>query len=132
MSYHEAAQKVFYDSLVNNSELMQIANDVYDFVDGKKEYPYITIGESSSLEWDTFYDVGRSLVLTVHCWSDSRGAKEVQQMQGFIYSALHRARLDHEGYNFVLCDSDSDDFFRDEGGLIWHGVQTFRVIIEEI
>ena len=135
MSYESAVQKAFYELLTANSDLMKIASGVYDFVDQDKAYPYIAIGEAASNEWDTFDELGRTVIAEVHTWSnskDSRGTKETQLMQGEIYKTLHRADLTSEGYHFVLCDSDNSNFFRDDGGLLWHGVQSFRVTLEEI
>ena len=132
MNFENETQKAVYQALIANQNLLCLVNGVYDFIEQNLEYPYITIGESSDLEWDTFYDVGRTTLFSVHVWSNDRGTKKAQEILSEVYSSLTRVKLTtEENFNFVTCQYESGDMFRDDGGLIWHGVHQYRIIVEE-
>jgi len=133
MNFESQAQEAVYNALTSNDDLMCLVTGIYDFVDQEKSYPYITIGESSGLEFDTFYDVGRSVLFGVHVWSNDRGTKKAQEVLSEVYSSLNRVKLvGDDTVNFITCQFESNDMFRDDGGLIWHGQHQYRILIEEI
>lgn len=133
MNFENETQKAVYAALTSNSELMSLISDVYDFVDQNLEYPYLTIGESSDSEYDTFYEVGRDSLFSVHVWSNGRGTKEAYNILDKVYESLNRVKLVGDGgLNFINCSYESGDMFRDDGGMIWHGVQQYRILLEEI
>lgn len=137
MSYETAVQDAIYDALTGNSSLMAMIRGVYDSVPQATDagsgssFPYITIGEDTVNEWDTDTELGADLSITIHVWSRYRGRKETKQIQGAIYSILHRANLAVTGYNLVGIDWLDSQSFMDSDGLTRHGVQTFRVTIED-
>lgn len=94
-------------------------------------FPYLVIGEGTFNEWDTDTEVGTDASIVIHSWSRYLGRKETQQIQAAIYAALHRATLLIAGYAFVACDWVSSDTFVDADGLTRHGVQTFRILLDE-
>lgn len=132
MSFETALQTAVFTRLDG-----QLTDPVYDNApqqaDSSRGFPYVTIGEDTVNEWDTDGTLGADCTITVHTWSRYRGRKEVKDIQGQIYDALHRqeSSLSFAGYNFVGCDFVSSDSFLDSDGLTRHGVQTFRVILEE-
>ena len=137
MGYETEIQAAIYSALSGDSTLMASVTGVYDDVpqsgdpgDGSA-FPYITIGEASHLEWDTDTELGADVTVTIHVWSRHRGRKEVKEIQGHIYRLLHRASLIISGYNLVGVDWIQSDSFMDADGLTRHGVQTFRITIEE-
>lgn len=109
---------------------------VYDHApqksDAAKGFPYVTIGEDNVSEWDTDTEIGGNVVCTIHTWSRFRGREQIKEMQGQIYSTLHRASLTFPGYAFMDCVFETSDSFLDADGLTYHGVQTFRVHLEEV
>ena len=132
MNFENETQKAVYQALTGNADLLCLVNGIYDFIDQDLEYPYITIGETTDLEWDTFYDVGRASLFGVHVWSNDRGTKKSQEILSEVYKSLNRVKLaTDEDFNFVTCQYESGDMFRDDGGLIWHGVHQYRIIVEE-
>lgn len=126
-----AVQTAIYGTL--NSAL---SIPVYDHAPQKPDaamgFPYVTIGEDTTSEWDTDTEIGGDVVCTIHTWSRFRGREEVKQIQGQIYTALHRASLAFSGYAFMDCFFETSDSFLDADGLTYHGVQTFRVHLEEV
>lgn len=133
MKFESETQSAVYSALTSNDDLMCLITDVYDFVGQDYEYPYLTIGEVSDLEYDTHYDVGRSSLFSVHVWSNNRGTKQAQEILSEVYNALNRAKLvGSDSVNFITCQYESGDMFRDDGGMIWHGVHQYRILVEEI
>lgn len=136
MGYEFSIQNTIYDVLSTTSAVTSLA-DVYDNVPQAADagsdaaFPYITIGEDTLVEWDTDTELGADCTITIHTWSRYRGRKETKQIQGAIYAALHRANLTISGYNLVGIDWLQSESFMDTDGLTRHGVQTFRITIEE-
>lgn len=126
-------QKAIYDKLSAG-----LAVSVYDDVpqpnDGgnPSNFPYVTIGEDVMAfdDTDTINAVDASI--TIHVWSRYSGRAEVKQLQNEIYDLLHRAELVAAGFNFVTITQESATTMLDADGLTRHGVQTFKILIEEI
>jgi len=137
MAYESAVQDSVYDALKANSALSAAVVGVYDAVPQAADsgsgsaFPYVTIGEDTAIEWDTDTELGADLTITIHTWSRYRGRKETKQIQGLIYGILHRANLSISGYHLVGVDWLQSESFMDTDGLTRHGVQTFRITIEE-
>lgn len=137
MDYATAIQTAIYSALTSNSTLMTMVTGVYDSVpqaadSGRgDDFPYITIGEDTLVEWDTDTEVGADVTITIHTWSRYRGRSEVKEIQGEVYDTLHRSNLGVSGYNLVGVDWLQSESFMDTDGMTRHGVQTFRITIEE-
>lgn len=94
-------------------------------------FPYVTIGDDSSGEFDTDTSLGFDTDCTIHVWSRYRGRREVKQIQKAIYDALHLHDLSVSGYHTVMVLFETADSFMDADGITRHGVMTFRVVTEE-
>ena len=105
---------------------------LYDHVPQDAEPPYIVVGEDVTTPDDTDDSLGSQHALTIHTWSSYRGQSEVKGVQQAIYTALHREPLFVEGAAVVDCVIESQETFLDEDGLTRHGVQRFRVLLEEV
>jgi hypothetical protein len=132
MSYEIAVQSVVFGALSNDSALGALVVGVYDSVDQRTDYPYVTIGEDVHNEWDTGSTIGSSASIAIHSWSRARGKKETKQIQAAIYDALHRADLTIDGFNIDTIEWESSQSFVDADGLTRHGVQIFRILIERV
>lgn len=132
MSFETAVQTTLYTVLSNNAPLNAIVQGVYDDVDDDQEFPYVVIGESFHNEADTFDTFGDDVTVSIHSWSDSqtaRGRKEVKEIQGAIYTALHRYSGIVAGYHIIAIDWQSSETLVDDGNTR-HGVQNFRVLLD--
>lgn len=94
-------------------------------------FPYVTIGDDSSGEFDTDTSVGFDTDCTIHVWSRYRGRREVKEIQQAIYNALHLHNLAVTGYHTVMVLFQSADSFMDADGITRHGVSIFRIVTEE-
>ncbi len=94
-------------------------------------FPYIRIGEFTAIPFDTHSSQGSDNTITIHSWSRYRGMSEIKRIQRQTYLALHRFELVVSGVDTVDCQWDSVDVFLDDDGLTRHGVQRFRIMLDE-
>lgn len=131
MSYETAAQTIVYQALTLDAGVMALVQGVFDHVPQGQAFPYITIGEDIHSEWDTNSTLGSDCSITIHTWSRARGRAEIKAIQAEIYEALHRAEMTYPGYRIVSINWEGSQSFMDADALTRHGVQTFRVLIEQ-
>jgi hypothetical protein len=146
MSIEYKIQQAIYDKLISDADLIDalapnvqdktkpaIYDNVPQQVDSGNDsvFPYITIGDDTMIDWDTDTSQGKEATLTLHVWSRYRGRKEVKEIQGIIYDALHLSNLIITGYHSVLMLSEYSETLLDPDGLTRHGVQRFRLIVEK-
>ena len=122
----EDIQHAIYDALA------PLGWPVYDHVPQSAACPYIVVGEQESAPWDTDDSTGSESLLTVHVWSEYRGRLEAKRIQQAIYSTLHRAELWVSFSAFVMIDCEFQETVTESDGLTTHGIQRFRVIIEDL
>ena len=138
MSFETALQTTIFSTLDGDAALGALVTGVYDSAPQADDsgssaaFPYVTIGEAVHTDWSTDTENGDDVTFTVHSWSRYRGRKEIKQIQGAVYDVLHRANLSVAGYAFVSCDWLQSESFVDTDGLTRHGVQTFRVILDQL
>ncbi len=95
-------------------------------------FPYVTIGEDTINVWDTATESGFTATVMIHTWSRAEGRKETKDLQGLIYDALHKQTLSVTGYHFIGSDFEQSTSFLDADGETRHGVQTFRILIDQL
>lgn len=103
---------------------------VHDHVPQDSAYPYIVIGDDTSIPFDTDNSTGTEATLTIHVWSRQRGRKEVKQMFGLINTLLHRAEFSVTGGALIECQAEFEESFMDSDGLTRHGVMRFRLLVD--
>lgn len=138
MSFETALQSALYSALSGDIALSALVVGVYDDVPqpvdagDSSAFPYVTIGESVHTGWDTDTSSGDDASVTVHVWSRYSGRAETKQIQGAIYDVLHRSNLAVTGYATVSVDWEQSESFLDSDGQTRHGVQTFRILLDEV
>lgn len=112
---------------------------VYDHVpqppDGADDswFPYITIGDNTSDDWDTDTERGLDTTVTIHVWSRSRGRMQAREIQGAVYEALHRYdAIPVDGQDTVLMQQEMAQVLVDPDGKTRHGVQRFRLLTDNV
>lgn len=132
----ENLQKAIYQKLKGSATLTAVVVGVYDDVPQSSDsglasaFPYVTIGDDSSTEWDTDTELGVEVLITIHVWSRAKGRTETKQIQKIVYNLLHRCKLSVKDSVLVGCEYISDESFMDSDGKTRHGVQQFRVTLE--
>ena len=95
-------------------------------------FPYIVIGSDSILDMSTDTSSGGDINVTIDVWSRYDGKRETKRIQAAIYRALHRASLKVPDHEFIGCDFDQEQpVTLDPDGHTYHGVSSFRVLIDE-
>ena len=126
-----AVQKAIYARLSD-----QITGaEIFDFMQQKKQYPAVIIGDSLGYENDTDTENGFNETLTIHSWtsdSDSRGYSVLCGIMEQIYNALHYYDLQVEGYGVSVIYQEFSEKMRDADGLTRHGIQRFKIIYEKV
>lgn len=128
MAFELDLQVAIYTALNN-----VVSVPVYDHVPQGTAYPYIVIGEDNFVDWSDDLTDGMEGTINLHTWhrpegaTGSRGKTKVKQIQGEIYSILHRADLDIGVYGSPGIAFEYSDCFLDSDGITYHGVQRFRV-----
>jgi hypothetical protein len=137
MGFSLAIQAAVYGALTGNAALMALVQGVYDAQprpltgDDALLFPYVTIGDDTLSDWSTDTESGADATITIHTWSRYKGRKEEKTIQAAIYAALHRQALTVSGYAMVSVDWINSDSMTDADGETRHGVQTFRMILDQ-
>jgi hypothetical protein len=138
VDFANAIQTEIYSKLTTNLALAAVVgNRIYDDVPqnslGEYEgaFPYVSIGEDNLVQSDTDTSHGCVGSIVIHTWGRVRGRKEVKNIQGAIYDALHHQELTVSGYAFVFMYWDNAQSFVDSDGKTRHGVSTFNIMIDE-
>lgn len=118
-----------YGRLTGDATLMGLVEGVYDDVPQDAAYPYIVVGEETTLNAGTKTLDGLEYTLTIHVWSRYRGLKETKQIMERIYALLHTYDLAVTGASLVNLRQEFSSTFVDADGLTRHGVIRFRAMV---
>ena len=124
----QAAVKTRLDEF---TALNDIVGPVLDHATQDEAFPYVVIGDDTHNPLDTHSTQGSDSTITIHTWSRYRGKKETKEIQREIYNALHRYSLVVAGVDTVDCQFEFGESLLDEDGLTRHGIQRFRVLLDE-
>lgn len=145
-SVENAVQIAVYVALSESAELTGLLADyigepgvpaIYDRVPqsgdtgDRDQFPYIVIGEESPTDWSTDTASGFEVTTTIHSWSRAGGRREIKQVMGAIYNAMHRAELTTPDHEFIGCEFDNSSIVMDPDMITHHGVSEFRITVDE-
>lgn len=123
-------QKTIFNTINNDSIITStLGADVYDFVPDNSSFPYIKIGEETSVDNGTKTLQGSEHTLVIHIFSQYRGSKEVKNIMARIYALLHESNLSVSGASLVNLRFEFSDVIKENDGLTMHGLQRYRAII---
>src|SRR5690554_3107333 len=117
--FESAIRRAIYSELNGAIDIGSGEVPVYDHVPqpadaaDASDYPYIVIGETTYVPWDTDTEVGAEATVTIHTWSRYRGKKEILEIHDAIYSVLHRQDIPVDGSFTIGCDYEQSDSFDD-------------------
>ena len=122
-------QKSIFNALDGDSNLQSLVTDVYDFVPESTAFPYVKIGEETSLDNGTKTLQGNEHTLVIHTFSRYRGSKEVKEIMSRIYALLHESSLSVTGASLVNLRFEFSDVIKENDGFTSHGIQRFRAVV---
>ena len=132
MSLHSTAlQTAIYSLLSADSTLDGLVgnNRIYDEVPQNSAYPYVVIGEETTIDAGTKDKDAQEFTQTIHIWSRYRGSKQTKDIAQRIYTLLHNVAISVSGASFVNSRNEFFTILLDDDGLTRHGVMRFRVVI---
>ena len=130
MSDHSLGlQKTIFDALDGDSTLQSLVTDVFDFVPENTAFPYVKVGEETSVDNGTKTLQGNEHTLVIHTFSRYRGSKETKEIISRIYGLLHESDLNISGASLVYLRFEFSDIIKENDGLTTHGLQRFRAMI---
>lgn len=104
---------------------------VYDDVPQNAAFPYVVVGDDSSVDWPVALDAdGEEVEATVHIWSRYAGRREVKELMAQVRAALHDRPLSlAPGLSLVSLRCISERSFVEPDGKTRHGVIRFRSLV---
>lgn len=125
-----ALQERIFATLNNDSNLTSTQGvAVYDEVPENSAYPYISIGEATSTDYSTSDLSGSQTTMTIHIWSQYKGAKEAKNIMDRVHTLLHDTTLTVTGFNLINLRFEFIDTLQDPDGITRHGVMRFRAVM---
>ena len=112
--------------------LSALSCPVYDDVPQGAAFPYIVIGDDTSVPFDDDCGIGLDSTITIHVWSVHSGRAEAKRIMNTIYNSLHRQNLPIVGAYSVTLNAEYQDTFLDPDGVTRHGVIRFRLLTRSI
>ena len=122
-------QKSIFNALDGDSTLQSLVTDVYDFVPENTAFPYVKVGEETSIDNGTKTLQGNEHTLVIHTFSRYRGSKEVKEIMSRIYALLHESSLSVSGASLVNLRFEFSDVIKENDGFTSHGIQRFRAVV---
>lgn len=134
MSAEFDIQKVLFDTLLNDAAITELGPQIVDFgpseADASGIYPYVAIGGMIFNESDTDTTTGFEIAGRIHTWGD-RSAKQVRDIQGAVYDALHLQQTPVEGFTSILLYRLRSEVMRVPSGA-FHGVCEYRWLLSRV
>ncbi len=106
----------------------KVATRVYDNVPQQTAYPYIRVEAGAQSYFGTKSFDGGEHTLSVHCWSEYHGMKEIGEIMSAVHDALHKASMMVTGHTLVTMHVEFQDAFVEADGVTRHGVQRLRAL----
>lgn len=125
----DALQVAVYGALNGN-----ISAAVYDHVPPNAQAPYVVLGETTMVPWDTHDSDGSEETITLHIWDDAKGTRRMKQVMQQVDTLLHHQSLQLDGAGLVMLRQDFITTFRDavSPDEVWrHGVLRYRALISD-
>jgi len=122
-------QTAIYTALNVSAITTTLGCGVYDEVIEGNTYPFISLGEETTIDYSTMTAVGSETTINIHVWSQYKGSKETKEILDKIHDLLHDINLTVTGFNLINLRFEYSDIMRDTDGVTRHGVMRFRAII---
>ena len=124
-------QKAIFSTLSGDSSLDSLIGNNKILDDGPQgtDYPYVQIGEETTIDAGLKDKEAQEYTLTIHIWSRYRGNKETKEIAERIYTLLHNGAISVTGASLANIRNEFFTVLIDDDGLTRHGVMRFRAIV---
>jgi hypothetical protein len=104
---------------------------VFDAVSENQAFPYVTIGETSTLDDSDKTKHADEHTETIHVWSRAAGFKECKDLISSVLVAVSAINGTTDGYQIRYLDTDQVLTMRDPDGITRHGVIRTRLKVTQ-
>ncbi|MEC1428869.1 DUF3168 domain-containing protein [Bacillus sonorensis] len=123
-------QKAIYERLSSDIALNEIITGVYDNPDKNTPFPYVNIGEDTSVPFETKVTFGENITTVIHAWSRAEdGKREAKEILSLAMQALTKAPLEVTGFKTLQLSFLGSQVIPDIDGITQHGILRIRVYI---
>lgn len=120
-----ALQQTIYTALNVSALTNTLSCAVVDDVQLNQSYPFITLGEETTIDYGTKNQNGGETTINLHIWSQYKGSKECKQIMDKVHDLLHDIDLTVSGFNLINLRFEYSDIVRDPDGSTRHGLCDF-------
>ena len=125
-----ALQSAIYSRLSSDSNLTTtLGAAVVDEAQQGQSYPFVAIGEETTIDFSTKDLDGSESTINIHVWSQYKGSKETKNIIDRLHTLLHDYSLSVSGHNLINLRFEFSDILRDPDGVTRHGVVRFNAIM---
>lgn len=106
---------------------------VFDYVPSGTNYPYVTLGSDTAIDWSTKTIYGQELTHTINVFSQEEGFKEAKEIEDKILQVIASAFPIKIGDFFTVkyIRLDLSESFKDADGRTRHTVLRFIFLVEQ-
>lgn len=133
MSFLNIAQQIVFDRLTGNTGGATLFDTAPFLPEGapSTSFPYVVLGNDTSVPFDTDDQVGGEITVTLHIWSRAEGFNQAKTIMQAIYDRLNRATLSKTGYVVLDCLHEFSEAMDDPDGVTKHGITRYRLTIQK-
>lgn len=111
--------------------LMSKIKGVFDAVPDNQAFPYVTIGDVTSIPNRTFGRFGEECTITLHIWSRYNGFKEAAEILDDLNRILADTVFSVPGWEMQGCYYEFSETIRDPDGVTRHIPVRYRVKLQK-
>lgn len=125
-------QKAIYTSLSSHTPLTDKVQGILDDTDADQLFPYVVIGEPSSVPAYTKTSTREEIAWTLHCWSQYQGKRESFEILSLMNEAFTQQPLSLDGgFSVSSFQAEQMQVFTDIDGETRHGILRVRFIVHQ-
>ena len=91
-----------------------------------QSYPFVALGEETTVDFSTKDVDGSDVTINIHVWSQYKGSKQTKDIIDRLHTLLHDYSLSVSGHNLINLRFEFSDIMRDPDGITRHGVMRFN------
>jgi hypothetical protein len=95
-------------------------------------YPYVVVYDIDLDSDNNDSTLAFDGVINIHTWSDKRDISVIGDIMKEVYNSLNRAEFIIDGYCLIDITQENEIVLRDPDGITLHGVQRFRIILQNV
>jgi len=105
---------------------------IYDRVPAGAEFPYVTLGGSTSYDWSTATERGSEHLLSLNVWDRAGGRKSVLEIMDLVDHLLLEGDFVLRGYRLINLVAQSSMARAEDSRDGYLGVLRYRIVTEEL